>query len=354
MALAYQDRYAEAETSYRRAIELDPDNPLAHFNLGQALITDERYTEAEASYRRAIELDPDDPDARLNLGVALERQERYVEAEGAFRASVRRRDGDPLPEEHFNLGVVAGRLEQWEEAESRFREAEASGSSRASTSRALAGVYIQLAEKYQDHDYYQDALDEVRVALGEVASESESPSDVASLQLELGCVLARLGDLGRARAAFGKARSLAAPRSTVALAAQRYRRRLTRSPTEAPGWLPYLLVVVGVALIGASTTLAAAEILPTSEMTIIVLASLLVILGSFYLPGLTSLKLGGVELAKQPEMSVTPELVMPDAESLAQLPRAVGAGEFATKKADVKRDIVEPGSDRQLPPPEGE
>ena len=52
-------RYQEAEASYRRAIELDPKHALPWNGLG-TLQQDHlsQYEEAEASYRRAIELDP--------------------------------------------------------------------------------------------------------------------------------------------------------------------------------------------------------------------------------------------------------------------------------------------------------
>ena len=54
-----QNRLAEAEACYRRAIELEPHNAVAHSSLGVALRQQGRHEEAEACYRRAIEIDPD-------------------------------------------------------------------------------------------------------------------------------------------------------------------------------------------------------------------------------------------------------------------------------------------------------
>ncbi|MBV5277423.1 tetratricopeptide repeat protein, partial [bacterium] len=71
MVLGEQGRYAEAESSYRRAIELAPDYHQAHGNLGNTLEELSRFGEAENSYRRAIELKPDYAPARTNLGILL-------------------------------------------------------------------------------------------------------------------------------------------------------------------------------------------------------------------------------------------------------------------------------------------
>lgn len=63
---------ANAETAYRRAIELDPKHVDAHVNLGRLLHEAGRLAEAEAHYRRALEQSPDDHVAWFNLGVLLQ------------------------------------------------------------------------------------------------------------------------------------------------------------------------------------------------------------------------------------------------------------------------------------------
>jgi tetratricopeptide (TPR) repeat protein len=61
----------EAELSTRKAIELNPDFPEAHYNLGNILNDLSNLKDAELSYRKAIELNPDFPDAYANLGFIL-------------------------------------------------------------------------------------------------------------------------------------------------------------------------------------------------------------------------------------------------------------------------------------------
>lgn len=54
--LAREQRFADAEVLYRRAIALEPGLAKAHSNLGTTLRNQKQWVEAEQSYRRAIEL----------------------------------------------------------------------------------------------------------------------------------------------------------------------------------------------------------------------------------------------------------------------------------------------------------
>ena len=60
------DRYDEAETNYKKAIELKPDYAEAYNNLGVTLKKLGKFTEAIDSYKQAIKLKPDYTEARIN------------------------------------------------------------------------------------------------------------------------------------------------------------------------------------------------------------------------------------------------------------------------------------------------
>ncbi len=96
----------EAEREARRASELAPNDPEAHYNLGLALADQERFADAIASYRRAIELDPRHGRAHNNLGSALEKLEDRAAAADAYRAAIA--IDDAHMEAHNNLGSVLG------------------------------------------------------------------------------------------------------------------------------------------------------------------------------------------------------------------------------------------------------
>ena len=70
---AYLDAgaFADAGKDYSSAIELDPENPVYHNNLGLALRYMEQFDAAVEAYNRAIDLDPEYRDAYTNRGVVL-------------------------------------------------------------------------------------------------------------------------------------------------------------------------------------------------------------------------------------------------------------------------------------------
>jgi tetratricopeptide (TPR) repeat protein len=70
LVLEELEQFDEAAAKYRRAIELAPEDPLPHINLGSLLYFHYKKTyEAKTELVRAIELDPDNADAHFNLGV---------------------------------------------------------------------------------------------------------------------------------------------------------------------------------------------------------------------------------------------------------------------------------------------
>jgi tetratricopeptide (TPR) repeat protein len=119
--LAEQGRHAEAEACCRRVLEFVPDSADAHNNLGNALKEQERHDEAEASYRRALELNPHYADAHDNLGVVFIAQGKFAEAEKCFREALAL-DPDHA-KAHNHLGVALDELGRHDEAEASFRRA---------------------------------------------------------------------------------------------------------------------------------------------------------------------------------------------------------------------------------------
>jgi len=69
--LSRMRRFVEAEACNRKAIELNPNHPMAHNNLGWTRQMQGDYVEAEANYERALELDPGLTFARRNLARLL-------------------------------------------------------------------------------------------------------------------------------------------------------------------------------------------------------------------------------------------------------------------------------------------
>jgi tetratricopeptide (TPR) repeat protein len=92
---------AEARAAYTRALELAPDHPGAHLNLGRLLHEEGNLTAAEGHYRAALATEPRSAIAAFNLGVALEDAGKM---ERALEAYLRAVASDPeLADAHYNL-----------------------------------------------------------------------------------------------------------------------------------------------------------------------------------------------------------------------------------------------------------
>jgi Flp pilus assembly protein TadD len=120
-ALLAKGQVDEAIASYRNAIELDPKNAKAHVNLGAALFHKGQVDEAIACCRKAIELDPKNAMFHNNLGFALERKGQLDGAIASFRKVVELAPKDAHT--HYNLGNLLRKKGQLDEAIASYRKA---------------------------------------------------------------------------------------------------------------------------------------------------------------------------------------------------------------------------------------
>jgi len=82
------EKHLKAESFFRRAIEIDPNNDFALESLGVSLSKQGRFTEAEQFYHRALEINPDDVSTLVNFGQSLEDQRKHEEAEPILRRAL--------------------------------------------------------------------------------------------------------------------------------------------------------------------------------------------------------------------------------------------------------------------------
>jgi tetratricopeptide (TPR) repeat protein len=86
LALAEQERLADATAEAQAAIGLLPDHPMGHYALGLAMLRRNRFEEAAAAAGEAVRLDPEDPDHHaLSANVALARRNWPAALEAAER-----------------------------------------------------------------------------------------------------------------------------------------------------------------------------------------------------------------------------------------------------------------------------
>ena len=89
LALMKQQRWREAETEFREAVRLKPDNPYYRFQLGTAISPQMRFAETEAEFREAARLDSANALWHAKLGYILSVQKKWAEAEREAVEAVR-------------------------------------------------------------------------------------------------------------------------------------------------------------------------------------------------------------------------------------------------------------------------
>ena len=114
-------RVKDAEKSYRRVIELDPEYVQAYNNLGNVLADNGRPGEAVELLRKAIEIeDGYSADAHNNLGLAYIDMQKLPEAEQAFRKAAEANIF--FADAHLNLGTLYFQQAKYAEAAKAFQQ----------------------------------------------------------------------------------------------------------------------------------------------------------------------------------------------------------------------------------------
>jgi len=220
--------FAAAEKAYRRATEVDPNFAEAFNNLGVLLREGGRLAEAMPMLERAVALDPQLTAARFNLGLAYEEQGRRAEAEREYLATIDRLPNDPVP--RINLAMMLLDMGRPEDAAAQLRVARP-------MVRGDVLLSIAVGEGFRRSGLPDDAVSVLRMALDQAsdppptellaelalayyaagdldAAETTMRRAVAqneldpALQYAYGSILAKQGQLGKARAHLRRAAKL--------------------------------------------------------------------------------------------------------------------------------------------------
>lgn len=189
LALAGRD-FKEAETAFRKAIDLRPTSAAPYFELAQMLVTTGQEATALGVLQQGLEVFPQDPQLRNASGLALERTGRYSEAEqewlaalqfnsdfGLARANLGRRrlaSGNPaeallllepvVPElldsaEYWlAIGLARQSLGQYEAALSAFTKAQRLRPQDPRLHFNLGWVNFEMSQMDEAHRHFRDAL----------------------------------------------------------------------------------------------------------------------------------------------------------------------------------------------------
>jgi len=113
--------WKDSSSLFERALHLNPENYLAHNNLGAVLYAEGKIDEAMAHYAEAVRIEPEYAEAYYNLGNLLIDQGRYAEAIRHFSDTLRLNPEDLWI--HHHLGLAWAQKGGVEEAIHHFQEA---------------------------------------------------------------------------------------------------------------------------------------------------------------------------------------------------------------------------------------
>jgi tetratricopeptide (TPR) repeat protein len=120
-ALEQAGRPGDALPHYLEALRIDPGRAQAHHNLANLLDLEGRFTEAMPHFVEAIRLRPREMLPHCSLGLALAGQKRHPEALEEYRTAMQLAPADPLP--YYLTGVTQLRTGQLAAGAASFREA---------------------------------------------------------------------------------------------------------------------------------------------------------------------------------------------------------------------------------------
>jgi cellulose synthase operon protein C len=121
VALQLEGRHAEAEDSYKKALEIDPGYPFAHNNLGVLVWHKGDTKNAINSFRRALQAANPPVEARLNLALGLFRRKHIDLSLEAYRHVLSSAPEHPVA--WNGIGLILVELEKYPEARNAFARA---------------------------------------------------------------------------------------------------------------------------------------------------------------------------------------------------------------------------------------
>ncbi|MEH2333191.1 tetratricopeptide repeat protein, partial [Nostoc sp.] len=120
-ALRQQKKLDAAVAAYEKAIQLNPNDATAYYNLGITLDDQKKLDAAVAAYEKAIQLNPNYADAYNNLGNALNHQKKLDAAVSAYEKAIQLNPN--YADAYFNLGIALTQQKKLDAAVAAYEKA---------------------------------------------------------------------------------------------------------------------------------------------------------------------------------------------------------------------------------------
>src|SRR6266481_4776628 len=140
LGVAYmnQQKFAEAQKYFEKALAADPKFAIARLNLGISLLSQQKLEAARAALEEATHLLPKDPYAWYNLGLVYK---DTGEPEKGIEAFQHVAQLSPEADPHYFLGYLYTQLQRYEEGIAEFQKAIAAFPYHASSEFGIARAY---------------------------------------------------------------------------------------------------------------------------------------------------------------------------------------------------------------------
>ena len=191
---------SQAETIWRKVLQVEPNNGKAYNNLGNALRRQGKLPEALTAHQKALQLNPNDAEAYVGIGNVLNAQGKPDEAVAAYRKAI---EFDPKYAKAYNsLGNVLSDQKKLDEAVAAYRKA-------IEFDPKYAAAYNNLGNALYDQKKLDKAVAAYKEALLSPNDTSRSPTTAHTLANNgLGLVLQEQEKLTEALKHFEKAEEL--------------------------------------------------------------------------------------------------------------------------------------------------
>src|SRR5258708_33035916 len=140
LGVAYmnQQKFAEAQKYFEKALAADPKFAIARLNLGIALLSQQKLEPARAALEEAARLVPSDAYTWYNLGLVYKDTGETEKGIDAFQHVAQL---SPEADAHYFLGYLHTQLQQYDEAIAEFQKALAAFPYHASSEFGIARAY---------------------------------------------------------------------------------------------------------------------------------------------------------------------------------------------------------------------
>ena len=156
----------------RRAIQIFPNQPIYHNNLGNAYRDSDRYEDAILCYQKALQLKPDIVEIHINMGIAYHQLADLDRAVSAYQKAIALKPDSP--EAYYNLGNTFKEQRLFDEAISCFQRAVA-------IKPIFIEAYFNLASSLEQRSRTDEAIECLKQCLRINPQMAEAHNNLGNL-----------------------------------------------------------------------------------------------------------------------------------------------------------------------------